>query len=377
MDNHPIPQDVTNFQFRLIGEMTLKQFGYVVAGVVFAWVALASPLFILLKMLFAGLCIMAGVVLAFVPYEGRPADLMILYFIKALFNPTQFIYQKLSQSVNPLSQQKVMTPPPVEEQQKEEKNQQVETVTIQSLPQIAVPAAQTHHEEPVQESSVQQETTTPATSTPIVQETALQQQVATLTQALTQAKATEEHQQEGSVAATAAHEKVTDLEGQLQEIMQQKQALEEQLVELQKTLSAKKEPVFTPTTAQAPAQETQRVKKIPKQMATAVGTPFVPDVPNLITGIIKDSRGNVLPNILIEVKDKDGNPVRAFKTNPLGQFASATPLLSGTYTISFEDPQGKHSFDAVEITANGEVLLPFEIISIDARERLRQELFGS
>lgn len=112
-------------------------------------------------------------------------------------------------------------------------------------------------------------------------------------------------------------------------------------------------------------------------MATAVGTPFVPDVPNLITGIIKDSRGNVLPNILIEVKDKDGNPVRAFKTNPLGQFASATPLLSGTYTISFEDPQGKHSFDAVEITANGEVLLPFEIISIDARERLRQELFGS
>jgi len=107
-----------------------------------------------------------------------------------------------------------------------------------------------------------------------------------------------------------------------------------------------------------------------------VGTPFVGDAANLISGIVKDPRGNVLPNILIEVKDKDGNPVRAFKTNPLGQFASATPVINGIYTITFEDPNVKQRFDTVELQAEGEVMQPLEVISIDAREDLRKELFG-
>ena len=113
-------------------------------------------------------------------------------------------------------------------------------------------------------------------------------------------------------------------------------------------------------------------------MGTTVGAPILNDVPpNLITGVVKDPRGNVLPNILIEVKDKDNNPVRAFKTNPLGQFASATPILNGVYTMTFEDPQNKQKFDAIEITANGEVMLPLEVISTDERENLRKELFGT
>ena len=46
MDNHPIPQDVTGFQFRLIGDMTIKQFAYLAGGMILAWIFLASPLFI-------------------------------------------------------------------------------------------------------------------------------------------------------------------------------------------------------------------------------------------------------------------------------------------------------------------------------------------
>jgi len=83
---------------------------------------------------------------------------------------------------------------------------------------------------------------------------------------------------------------------------------------------------------------------------------------------VKDARGNVLPNILIEVKDNDENPVRAFKTNQLGQFASATPLLNGTYTILFEDPAKTHNFDAIQIEVTGEIMQPVEVISHDQRE---------
>lgn len=367
MDSHPIPQDVTNFQFRLIGDMTLKQFGYVAAGVVFAWIVLASPLPFFLKLLFAGACILAGVVLAFVPFEGRPADIMVLYFIKALFNPTQFVYQKFVQAST--SPHKTYTP---DAPKKEEKKQE-EKVTVATTPFVAsqAVAAQPKQPEQIPEPPKPIPEQKPAQQS---QEPQLKQQIATLTKELADAK-TQEVQQAGSTT-TAAHEKVIDLEQQVQDIAKQKQDLEKQLVYLQKALTEKKQQVFTPTTAQEPAKETQHVKKVPKQMSASVGTPLVPDVPNLITGVVKDSRGNVLQSILIEIKDKDGNPVRAFKTNPLGQFAAATPLTNGIYTVSFEDPGSKHSFDTVEITANGEILLPLEIISIDARERLRQELFG-
>src|SRR4029078_4817137 len=104
------------------------------------------------------------------------------------------------------------------------------------------------------------------------------------------------------------------------------------------------------------------------------GLPPPADVPNVLLGVVKDSRENILPNILIEVKDAEGNPVRAVKTNQLGQFASATPLSNGTYTMEFEDTRGKNNFDTIELVAKGEILLPLEVISHDLREELRKEL---
>ena len=83
-----------------------------------------------------------------------------------------------------------------------------------------------------------------------------------------------------------------------------------------------------------------------------------------------------MPNILVEVKDKEGNAVRAFKTNPLGQFASATPLINGDYVIEFEDPRAQNKFEAVTFKASGEIILPIEIISVDTREELRRSLFN-
>ena len=36
MKEHPIPQDITNYRFHIIGSMTLKQFLEIGAGIVFA-----------------------------------------------------------------------------------------------------------------------------------------------------------------------------------------------------------------------------------------------------------------------------------------------------------------------------------------------------
>lgn len=93
-------------------------------------------------------------------------------------------------------------------------------------------------------------------------------------------------------------------------------------------------------------------------------------------GIIKDPRGKVIPNILVEIMSQQGIPVRAFKTNALGQFAAATPLPNGEYNVLLEDPRKQNEFEQIHISLTGDIFNPIEIISTDQREKLRQELFG-
>ncbi len=376
MDNHPIPQDVTGFQFRLIGDMTIKQFAYLAAGVVLAWISLSLPVFILIKLplivFFAG----SGVILAFIPLAGRPADSMIFYFFKAVFSPTQYTYKSSDDAPTPTTT--VDNQPEKKEEKREEKEEKVQLVT---------PVDSTSFQKLFEEQKPQEIPTIQLASTPIAPVSAqsnttneetnqqeLSKEAVDLAKEIAAAK-----QQEGAAhdqkEAEEAHEKVGDLESQLQSIRAQKQELETKLLELQKQLSQKPQQVFTPSSAPTP-KITENVRQVAPGQSKIVGAPFVSDTPNLICGVVKDPRGNVLPNILIEVKDKDENPVRAFKTNPLGQFASATPVINGTYTLTFEDPNSKQRFDTIELQAIGDILQPLEVISIDAREDLRKELFG-
>jgi hypothetical protein len=84
-----------------------------------------------------------------------------------------------------------------------------------------------------------------------------------------------------------------------------------------------------------------------------------------------------LSNILVEIKDRENNPVRAFKTNEFGRFASATPLSNGTYAVEFEDPKGQNRFEKATINVDGQIITPIEAISVDAREELRKSLFAT
>ena len=109
MDNHPIPQDITGFQFKLIGSMTVKQFAYLATGVVIAWfIFFILSGFIFIRLPLAIIFLGLGVSLAFVPIDGRPMDLMITNLLKAIFAPTRYIYKKeggslSSQTLQPAS----------------------------------------------------------------------------------------------------------------------------------------------------------------------------------------------------------------------------------------------------------------------------------
>lgn len=82
-------------------------------------------------------------------------------------------------------------------------------------------------------------------------------------------------------------------------------------------------------------------------------------IPNIINGIVTDAQNNYLEGVIVVTHDKQGLPVRALKTNKLGQFVAATPLPNGTYTLTIE--KDNLSFDTVEVELNSSVLSPIMI----------------
>jgi Rps23 Pro-64 3,4-dihydroxylase Tpa1-like proline 4-hydroxylase len=406
MENHPIPQDITGFQFKLIGDMTIKQFAYLATGVVIGWIIFILPLISIVKIPLAGIAILFGAAFAFLPIEGRPMDLMISNFFKAVFDPTQFVYQKtgghlwlpvphLAQSQKQKRAEQAAETASLSGQAlkdylnalpKRSKNQldQKEMVFFESLsaiqrspgPQMAMPEPAIPHAFANQAPQVISPTPVrKEAELPSEEEEILRQEALTLQKQLADAK-TQEATRTGSEEYQQAHLKVLELENLLNDTAKQKQTLERQIAELQKKLIDENRNVYSPSLAKAPKQETQNVRSIPEGLGKSIGLPISPEFPNLVTGIVKDPRGGPLGNILVEIKDADSNPVRAFKTNPLGQFASATPINNGIYTIEFEDPKGENKFDVIQFSATGQIILPIEVISVDNREELRRSLFN-
>lgn len=388
MENHPIPQDITGFQFKLIGSMTVKQFCYLAAGVVIAWfVFFILPLHLLIRLPLAVIFLGLGISLAFVPVDGRPMDTMVANLIKAIFAPTQYIYKRkgdLTSQILTQAQTQTKTQPLVSLPQ--------QTIAIQTPPPASTgsvaaanpsagsglsAASQSPIAPPGKVVELAGSSTRPVLSgnlDDLVNEKKLEKEVSTLTEQLDEAKALESTET-NTTNLSSAHQKTAELDKLLAETLRQKETLEKELITLKSRLEGQQQEKFNPAMA-LPLKQTQRVRKVPPGMEKSVGLPSASQDPNIITGIVKDPRGNPLPNILVEVKDPDDNPVRAFKTNGLGQFASATTLSNGRYIVSFEDPGEQHKFDAVEIDVVGVPIMPLEIISVDPREELRRELFN-
>jgi len=90
--------------------------------------------------------------------------------------------------------------------------------------------------------------------------------------------------------------------------------------------------------------------------------PPVPDLPNTIVGAVMTPGGLMLANAIIEIRDATNMPIRAIKSNRLGQFFVATPLHNGQYSIVVEHDE--HNFATINIEAKGNIIPPLKIVSI-------------
>jgi hypothetical protein len=75
--------------------------------------------------------------------------------------------------------------------------------------------------------------------------------------------------------------------------------------------------------------------------------------------VVADQLVRLLSDVIVVVKDETGTPVRALKTNPLGQFSISTPLSNGVYSIEAE--KEGYKFGIIYQEVKGGVLPPLEI----------------
>lgn len=95
MQEHPIPRQITTFEFKLIGEMTVKQFGFLAFGIALAVILyFLIPSLLYLNLLLATIPALLGIGFAFVPINDRPMDIWLRNLFKRLFSPTQYYYRK-------------------------------------------------------------------------------------------------------------------------------------------------------------------------------------------------------------------------------------------------------------------------------------------
>lgn len=404
MENHPIPQDVTGFKFKLIGSITVKQFLYILGGGIVAAVCFILPITPFIKIPLSILFGSFGVMLAFIPIEGRPMDVMAKNFLKALPAENQYIYKKrgaeviISEFFSPQTQSAAKI-----EVKKTENNSALTSKRAllygalkksyrpdereqAMLSNINTYLNESQHSVSPQVQKVDSIPEETQRSTQIAQPSPIPQ--ANISDAIKVVSPTSTLPKETPVSKPSPSVQETDSRpvfegGKPEELKMETVAPQQQPVVSQPQQQAVPQvpqdlKVLQSEEAKIPTvnpNESQNVTTLSAKASLKGGFPSLPDIPNVVLGIIKDPRGRILPNILVEIMDPQGIPVRAFKTNALGQFAAATPLPDGEYNVLLEDPRKQHEFEQIHITLDGSLFEPLEIISVDQREKLRRELF--
>lgn len=325
MEQHPVPQQISSYEFRLVGDMTLRQFFQVGGGCVIALIFYASRLPWYLKWPFVFLFALLGVAAAFLPLEERPLQTWILAFFKAVYSPTQYLWRK-----------KPKTPEFLEKRPSIPK----------AAPPARVPADRTKLTEYLE--------TLPVPKSPLDQKeegfvnqiqnlfslTSLPPSVAPEVKPLP-----EEEKPAGIKIRKLRGPFVVEVEGKVPTEMPRIEEV----------------PQVAPMPKISPLTKPIREKKptTPAKFFPEIPMPEPPSIPNILVGMVFDQEGKIVENAIMEIRDNEGNPVRALKTSKLGQFRIATPLANGTYEIETEKEGLK--FDIVKVSLTGEVIQPIEI----------------
>lgn len=91
---HPVPQHVLGVEFKLIGGLTIKQFGYAGGSIILAYLTYASILPLVFKIPLAIFIAILGLSIAFLPVNERSMDEYLKNFLIAITSPTERVWIK-------------------------------------------------------------------------------------------------------------------------------------------------------------------------------------------------------------------------------------------------------------------------------------------
>ena len=334
---HPIPQQISSYQFRLVGDMTLKQFFQLAGGALVSLLFYASPLHPLIKWPFIIFFALLGVALAFLPFEERPLERWIVAFFRSIYSPTIFFWQQ--GSAKPVFFQEEATAP---------------------TEKIIAPGG---------EAALKAYLSAPPSRSPVlaVLENAEQAFLSKIAQLFG-----------GGGYVPSPIQQGPSIQGQPQPQKRPAVAIPQTtptpladtgirpkfVVEEKPTEGAGPVPQFQTTGVGQAWGSKGAITDHAAQFSAEAAPPLPPTTPNTIVGQILDEEGKIVDAAIIEIRDVAGRPVRAFKTNKLGHFMIVTPLANGKYEVIIE--KEGYSFDPITFTTEGEII-PSIIIRAKSR----------
>jgi len=345
-EQHPVPQQISSYQFRLIGDMTIKQFFELAGGALVSVLFYASPLPGIIKWPVVVFSVLLGAALAFLPIAERPLEKWIVVFLKSIYSPTLYLWKKTDpKSYYALSERSV---------------QEATKSGTEKVKGSALTPKFLHNLEETEEAVlkkisglfIKSQAPTSQTSGPV----AGAQPSATMPPFV--------EKQYTSVPKTAPEQisRAVDQSG-VSPVPRQ--------VAIPPTIPQKtqKQGFSMPSgTSNAPIPHVIGQTLMPQKTVApgikahffaGAAPPIPPESPNIIVGQVLNNEGKIVEGAILEIKDYQGRPVRALKSARTGHFRIVTPLPNGTYRILIEK-EGL-LFEPVEIKATGQIIQPIVI----------------
>jgi hypothetical protein len=307
MEQHAIPQQISSYEFKLVGEMTLKQFLKAAGGIIIALLINSTKLIGIVKwplmLAFGG----AGILLAFVPFEDRPLEVWIKAFIKSIYSPTIYTYKKktvdnwldldLSKTITTAT-----TTAKVPSGNERENTFKKAGMKLEDFLQTS---SLTDHKKIEEKKQVEEKT-----NNVLVMET--------------KAEPVEQIKNENNLKEETETDNWRDVNTGLD-------------------------------------LKSEKLKATGEAVFGAIPMPDIPEVPNVIVGMATSNEGKIIDGVIVEIQDEHGNPSRVLKTNSLGQFKTSTPLANGRYLLIAE--KDGYSFDRVDLELSNQIVQPIKIIA--------------
>lgn len=334
MEQHPVPQQISSYQFRLVGDMTLKQFLQLAGGALISLLIYATGLPFFIKwpliIFFAG----AGAALAFLPFQERPLEQWVVAFFRSIYSPTLYVWRReekmpvyFQEEGEPIPGATAPTTTFVSKLEEAEKT--LMKGVMQFLGTPPTPSQATQPLVPIIPMS-----TTPLPARPVY----------TAAQAAAQKQVR---------IPTSAPTRIAPQGFRLQTVVQP-----------EKKEEVPQQTIFTRQVGQTLTGESS-APAYAARFSLEAAPPSPPIQPNTITGQVMDDQGKIVEGAILEVADEAGRPVRALRTNKAGHFIVVTPLVDGNYKINVE--KEGYLFDSLTFTAKGEMIDP---IAIRARQKV-------